>query len=176
MCGVRNVLGTKPWAQSTSQATNMWKSSHVPQSVGFLMWFLGLKLQHKCRHPQDSFTPRQLWPQGAQPQLCGTGMETQRHPSERAGISSMTLRGAPNTDMGSPPFSKAEAWLLQLKGSRTAVIPSKADPAILPKLVENQRTLEVCEEPGNGLPWSHTGHGKTFPVRIWLLFQPKFLE
>lgn len=132
------MLGTKPWAQSTSQATNMWKSSHVPQAVGFLMWFLGLKLQHKCRHPQDSFTPRQLWPQGAQPQLCGTGMEAQRDSSERAGISSMTLRAAPSTDIGSLPFSKAGARLLQLKGSRTAVLPFRADLAILPRLVEKK--------------------------------------
>lgn len=91
-------------------------------------------------------------------------METQRDSSGRAGISSMTLRSALSTRMWSPLFSKAGAWLLQLKGSRTAVLPFRADPSVLPRLVE-KKTKELQRSGKNqamGLPWSYTGHGKTF--------------
>lgn len=50
----------------------------------------------------------------------------------------MTLSDALSTDMGSPLFSKAGAWLLQLKGSRTTVLPLRADPSILPRLAEKK--------------------------------------
>lgn len=124
------MLGTKPWAQSTSQATNMWKSSHVAQSVGFLMWLLGLKLQHKCRHPQGSSGPREL--SHSFVGLAWRHKETQLHGTQ----------GCSQHRHGSPPFSKAGAWLLQLKGSRTAVLPFRADPAILPRRVE-KKTKEL---------------------------------
>lgn len=136
--GYEMCLATKSWAQSTSQDSTTWNSSCVPQPVGFLMWLLGLKLQHKCRHFQDSFHTEAALALGSQPQLCRTGMETQRDSSGRAGISSTTLSDALSTDMGSPLFSKAGAWLLQLKGSRTTVLPFRGEPSILPRLAEKK--------------------------------------
>lgn len=50
----------------------------------------------------------------------------------------MTHSSALGTDMGSPSFSKAEVWLPQLKGSRTTVLPSRADPSSLPKTVARE--------------------------------------
>lgn len=47
---------------------------------------------------------------------------TQRDSGEIAGTGSTTHSSALGTDTRSPPFSKAEAWLLQLKGSRATVL------------------------------------------------------
>lgn len=56
----------------------------------------------------------------------------------------MTLSSASAQIWGSPPFSKARVWLLQLKGSRATVPPFRADTSSLPRLVDGEsRELQL---------------------------------
>lgn len=147
-------------------------SSHKASSRGFF-----LRLQQRCRDTQASFLPRQLRPQGAQ---------TQRHEETQVkelGLAPRHSAVSLHRYGGHLPPPRAGVWLLQLKSSTTIVLPFRADPSSLPRLVEGESrelqphpTPRVWEERGGGLPWSYPAHGKTLSARNWLLFQSNSLE